>query len=142
MSYDIKLVDAVTGDTLKLDAPHHMRGGTYAVGGTTRAHLNVTYNYYPQFSRVFDVLTQPRPKAPEWLRKDGRTGQRRANHLRPDRRREHAVLDKAIGLLADDVDPDYWKATDGNAKRALVHLRALAAMRPDGLWAATRRLTI
>jgi hypothetical protein len=44
------------------------------------------------------------------------------------------VLDKAIAALGDDVDPDYWKATDGNAKRALTQLRALAAMRPDGLW--------
>ena len=44
-------------------------------------------------------------------------------------------LDRAISLLADDVDADYWRATDGNAKRALVQLRALAAMRPDGLWA-------
>lgn len=135
MSYDIELIDPVTGDALELDAPHHMRGGTYAVGGTTRAHLNVTYNYYPQFSRVFDVLTEPRQKAPEWLReKDapvigvrtiyGLTG---AESL--------PLLDKAIAALADDVDPDYWKATDGNAKRALVKLRALAAMRPDGLWA-------
>jgi len=134
MSYDIELVDAVTGETLELDAPHHMRGGTYAVGGTTRASLNVTYNYYPQFSRAFDVLTEPRPKAPGWLHKDGgpvrgvRTiyGLTGAESL--------SVLDKAIDLLADDVDPDYWKATDGNAKLALVQLRALAAMRPDGLW--------
>ena len=135
MSYDIKLVDAVTGDTLELDAPHHMRGGTYAVGGTTRAHLNVTYNYYPQFSRVFDVLTEPRSKAPDWLRKDGApvNGVRTIYGLMGGE--SLPVLDKAIGLLADDVHPDDWKATDGNAKRALVQLRALAAMRPDGLWA-------
>jgi hypothetical protein len=25
MSYDISLVDPITGDTLELDAPHHMR---------------------------------------------------------------------------------------------------------------------
>ena len=42
MSYDISLADPVTGETLELDAPHHMRGGTYEVGGSTRAHLNVT----------------------------------------------------------------------------------------------------
>lgn len=30
MSYDISLTDPVTGETLELDAPHHMRGGTYA----------------------------------------------------------------------------------------------------------------
>jgi hypothetical protein len=134
MSYDIELVDAVTGKTLELDTPHHMRGGTYAVGGTKRAHLNVTYNYYKQFSRVFDTPNEPCPNAPEWLREDwsmvsgirtiyGLTG---AESL--------PILDKAIDLLGDDVDADYWQATDGNAKRALVQLRSLAAMRPDGVW--------
>jgi len=133
MSYDIDLVDPVTGETLELNESHHMRGGTYTVG-ETRAHLNVTYNYAPQFFRVFDVLVDPRPKAPDWLRKKvepvggvrtiyGLTG---AESL--------PVLDKAIALLGDDVDDDYWKATDGNAKRALLQLRALAVMRPDGLW--------
>ena len=134
MSYDIELVDPVTREVLEFDAPHHMRGGTYQVGRTTRAHLNVTYNYYRQFARVFDVLTEPRPKSPEWLLKDGgpvggiRTvyGLTGAESL--------PVLDKAIAALGNDVDPDYWKATDGNAKRALTQLLALAAMRPDGLW--------
>ncbi len=134
MSYDIELVNAVTGETLELDAPHHMRGGTYAMGGTTRAHLNVTYNYYPQFSRVFDVLPEPRPKSPEWLRKDGApvSGVRTIYGLTGAE--SLPVLDRAIAALGNDVDPDYWAATDGNAKLALVQLRVLAAMRPDGLW--------
>lgn len=135
MSYDIELVDAITGEPLELDAPHHMRGGTYAVGGTTRARLNVTYNYHPQFSRAFDALPAPRPKAPEWLRNDGapvcgvRTiyGLTGAESL--------PILDKAIASLGDDVGADYWKPTDGNAKRALMQMRALAMMRPDGVWA-------
>lgn len=135
MSYDIELTDPVTGDTLELDAAHHMRGGTYALGGTTRAHLNVTYNYYPQFRRVFDALPAPRSKAPEWMRNDGApvSGVRTIYGLTGAE--SIPVLDKAICQLADDVDADYWRATDGNAKRALMQLRALAAMRPDGLWA-------
>lgn len=40
----------------------------------------------------------------------------------------------AIAELHDDVDPDYWKATEGNAKRALLQLLAMARMRPDGVW--------
>lgn len=52
MSYDITLNDPVTGDTLLLDAPHNMRGGTFCVGGTARAWLNVTYNYAPHFLRA------------------------------------------------------------------------------------------
>ena len=44
------------------------------------------------------------------------------------------LLDRAISMRGDDVDDDYWKPTEGNAKRALCQLRALAQMRPDGLW--------
>ena len=44
------------------------------------------------------------------------------------------VLQKAIANLGDDTDPDYWKATDGNAKRPLCQLLAMAQMRPDGIW--------
>jgi hypothetical protein len=124
MSYDIYLIDPVTGDTIELDAPHHMRGGTYAVGGTTRAHLNVTYNYSAHFRRVFEGWLPERGVPVEGIRTIyGMTG---AQSL--------PLLDKAISHLADDVAPDYWQATEGNAKRALVQLRALAAMRPDGVW--------
>nr|DAE13757.1 MAG TPA: hypothetical protein [Siphoviridae sp. ctQqU1] len=42
---------------------------------------------------------------------------------------------KAISALGDDVDDsDYWRATEGNAKRALCGLLAFAKMRPDGVW--------
>lgn len=115
MSYDIELIDPVTKEPVKLDEPHHMRGGTYAVGGTTRAHLNVTYNYGAIFRRVLGV---------DGIRAIyGKTG---AESL--------PILKEAAAQLADDVDPDYWKATEGNAKRALVQLAALAKMRPDAVW--------
>ena len=45
MSYSIELCDPVSGDVLQLDTKHEMRGGTYALGGTTEAELNITYNY-------------------------------------------------------------------------------------------------
>lgn len=134
MSYDIELTDPVTGDTLDLDAPHHMRGGTYAVGGSTQAHLNVTYNYFPQFARAFDDLPAPRPKAPQWMHTAGGAVRGVRTIYGLTGAESLPILDKAIASLGNDVDPDYWKATDGNAKRALVQLRALAAMRPDGLW--------
>lgn len=36
MNYDITLNDPVTHETLTMDAPRQMRGGTYAIGGTSR----------------------------------------------------------------------------------------------------------
>ena len=45
MSYDISLCDPVTKEPLWCEKPHMMRGGNYAVGGTTELWLNITYNY-------------------------------------------------------------------------------------------------
>ena len=120
MSYDINLVDAVTGDVLQLDEPHHMRGGIYAVGGTTEASLNVTYNYAKRFFRIFPASS------------NGEAGLRIIYGLTGAQ--SLPVLKAAIALLGDDTDPDYWAATEGNAKRALIQLQALASMRPDGVW--------
>ena len=121
MSYDINLVDAVTGDVLQLDEPHHMRGGTYAAGGTSEASLNVTYNYAEHFERVLPTNTISNEVGIRSIY--GMTG---VQSLR--------VLSAAILLLGDDADPDYWKPTEGNAKRALIQLVILASMRLDGVW--------
>lgn len=116
MSYDIQLNDPVTGDVLQLDEPHQIKGGTYVIGGTTEAHLNVTYNYVDIFGRVL---------GDDGIRSIyGKSG---AESI--------PILAEAIEQLADDVDDDYWKPTEGNVKRALCGLLALARMRPDGIWA-------
>jgi len=116
MSYDIKLVDPVTKEVIELDEKHHMRGGTYAVGGTTAAHLNITWNYAPHYYRVLDQEKGIRVIY-------GMTG---AEAI--------PLLQKAADALKDDVDADYWKSTEGNAKRPLLQLIALAKMRPDGIF--------
>jgi hypothetical protein len=115
MSYDIRLYDPVTGEALELDAPHHMKGGTFAVGGTTEAHLNITYNYSPHYYRTMGE------KGISTIY--GMTG---AQSI--------PVLRDAAAMLADDVAKNYWEPTEGNAKRALFQLVALAEMRPDGVW--------
>ena len=120
MSYDIALTCPVTGTTLELDEPHQMKGGTYAVGGTRVAALNITYNYAEHFYRVFLEIQFSK----EGIRSIyGLTG---AESI--------PVLESVIAKLGDDVDYDYWKPTEGNAKKALTQLLALAKMRPDGVW--------
>ena len=116
MSYDIYLVDPITHETIEFDTPHHMRGGTYCVGGERRAHLNITYNYSKYYYQG------------ETAEKGIRTiyGMIGAESI--------PILEKMASRLNDEVDPDYWKATEGNAKRPLLQLIALAKMRPDGIW--------
>ena len=115
MSHDIQLNDPNTDQCLILDEPHLMRGGNYQIGGEQYAYLNVTYNYTDIFRRVIGgkgITTIY-----------GKSGAESV-----------PILESAIALLGDDVNPDYWKATEGNVKRALIHLLALAQMRPDGVW--------
>ena len=54
MSYDINLKDPVTKETIELDEPHFMRGGTFAVGGTKELWLNITYNYSHYYYEATD----------------------------------------------------------------------------------------
>lgn len=114
MGWDAMLTDPVTGTTLELEEPHQMRGGTYCVGGTRRAKLSVTYNYGKHYARVMrgglDAL-------------DGMSG---AESI--------SILTAAIEALGRDVDKNYWVASEGNARLALEQLRALARLRPDGVW--------
>jgi len=115
MSYDISLRDPVTKRVLQLDEPHHMRGGSYQIGGTFRAELNITYNYAKHYVRVIGI---------DGIRSlYGKTG---AESI--------PMLKMAIAELGDDVNENYWDPTEGNAKRALTQLLALAQMLPHGVW--------
>jgi len=115
MSYDIELHDPVDKTIIKFDTPIQMKGGTYEFGGTTEAWLNITWNYGKHYSMLFGK---------EGIRTIyGMTG---ADSI--------PLLEKAASQLGNDVHPDYWKPTEGNAKRPLLQLAAMAKMRPDGIW--------
>lgn len=116
MSYDIQLCDPVSHKTLHTNTKHEIGGGTQAIGGTTELWLNITYNYAKFFRETID-----KDEGIRFLY--GKTG---AESI--------PILEKAISQLDDNVDDDYWKATEGNAKRALCGLLAFAQLRPDGIW--------
>ena len=113
MSYDISFRDPVSGAICCTDIPHQMKGGTYMVGGTTMLELNVTYNYSRCYAPWnFHVTDLDGKKAVDMI----------------------PVMEEVISHLGDDVDDsDYWHATDGNAKRALIQLVTMAKMRPDSV---------
>ncbi len=115
MSHDISLCDPVSGKVLELDGPHQMTVGTCCLGGTNEARLNVTYNYSRHY---FPILGE---KGICVI-----CGMSGADNI--------PILENAISRLGDDVSDDYWEATEGNAKRALLQLLAFARLRPDGVW--------
>lgn len=115
MSYDIYLIDKTTKKIINLEQPHHMKGGTYALGGTTEAHLNVTYNYWEHFHRVFGE---------EGIR--SLYGMSGGDSI--------PILCGAIDNLKDDVSENYWDSTEGNARQSLLHLLELATLCPEGIW--------
>lgn len=115
MSYDISLVDPITRKVICADSNHHIRGGTYALGGTDKLWLNITWNYGPHFRRVLGE---------EGIRSIcGTTG---AESL--------PILRAAAGKLAAGMDHDYWAPTEGNARAAIEGLIALAEIAPHGIW--------
>ncbi len=115
MSYDIYLTDPQTKQTILFNEKHCIIGGTYALGGTNEAWLNVTYNYAEHFVRVL-----------------GDKGIRSIYGLTG--KQSMPILEKAISGLKDNVNSDYWKPTEGNAKQALINLSTLAMMAPHGIW--------
>jgi hypothetical protein len=116
MSYDLALREP-DGSIAIVPDGHDLRGGTYALGGSAYAELNITYNYGPHFRRVFADDKGVRSLY-------GMTG---ADSI--------PILRSAIAQLGNDVDPnDYWNPTEGNAKAALTNLLFLARACPTAIW--------
>ena len=115
MSYDIRLKDPKTRQTIRFDGPHQLRGGTYEAGGCSEAWLNVTYNYTKHLTRIFGA------KGIGTFY--GKTG-----------KASIPILREAISKMKGDPDGNYWAATEGNTKKALQDLLVLATMAPHGVW--------
>ena len=115
MSYDIYLNDPITKETICFDESHQFAGGTYELGGTREAWLNITYNYSKHYYRVF-----------------GEKGIRTLYGLTG--KKAIPLLKDAINKLKADVSNDYWEATEGNARKALEGLLVFASLRSDGIF--------
>lgn len=137
MSYDIDLLDPVTKETIEFDEPHQIKGGTYAVGGSTEASLNITYNYSDWYYRP-GVFHETKEESKGIRTIYGMSG---AESI--------PVLKSAIEALencTEDISAEeqeereergctgYWVPTRKNAIRPLYQLLAFAQMRPDGIW--------
>jgi hypothetical protein len=112
MSYDIDL--SYPDDLAQVE--NHADGGTYVLGGTTDASLNITYNYGRFYREHLD-----KEQGIRWLynKKASETIDR---------------LQKAVEDLGTTRDADYWKATPGNAGYALAILLSWARQHPEAVW--------
>lgn len=120
MSYDIKLHDPVTKEPIELEAKHFMRGGTYAIDGTSEAWLNITYNYSKFYYEV-----EPEKGIRSIY---GMTGAESIPVLQN-------MIDQITKKYPNaETSKNYWNATPGNAIKPLHQLIAMAKMRPDGVW--------
>lgn len=90
----------------------HSDGGTYALGGTSEASLNITYNYAADMWRTL-----------------GEGGVRSLHGKRAGE--VLGVLAAAVAMVGTDRDDNYWAATPGNAGYALSILLGWARQYPD-----------
>lgn len=115
MSYDIMITDA-NGKTRELAKPHQIKGMTHVHGENFLLEYNTTYNFAPTFQRLF---------GPEGIR--FLYYKSMADTI--------PLLDAAIGKLGDARGDGPWECADGNVKKALKDLRALAGLAdPSDLW--------
>lgn len=115
MSYDISLIDKHTGEIARFNAKQHFTGGTYQPEGSEEANINITYNYSQHFRRVL-----------------GEEGIRVIYGLTGDESSD--ILIEAIDQLKENEDSNYWVATEGNARKALMQLWHMAILLPDAIW--------
>jgi len=113
MSYDIYL-QYPNGD--EVSVPRHAEGGTYTVGGTHSAHLNITYNYGCFYYEYIDP-----DKGIRWLY--GKSGAETVE-----------VLEQTVKALGTVRDENYWATTAGNAGYSLNILLSWARLHPDAVW--------
>lgn len=112
-----------------VNVPNHSEGGTYVLGGTDQAELNVTYNYSGHISSAFNYAAMKLGLSDSELREITEQGLR---YLQDKRAGEvMALLSVAAHYLGDKPDADYWQPSAGNAGHALTVLAKWAILNPD-----------
>lgn len=107
MSWDIELIEE--GKVCNVEK--HSEGGTYVLGGTPTAELNVTYNY----SKYFDFKRLNGSVAEDVIK----------------------VMKATIEELGTERDNNYWKPTKGNVSYALSILLQWAKQYPKAVFKVT-----
>ena len=121
MSYDVSFYKNDEVCLLPFPPPH---GGTYCLNDDFRkAWLNITFNYADIFERHnLSIVKRERQKHGIRVLE----GKNAVECVK--------ILSSIIPKMAGVIDDDYWKATEGNAKMALINLLMVAvAVPPDAI---------
>ena len=117
MSYDIKFLKDGKTCQIPFTPP---AGGTYCADKDFHdAWINITYNYSDIFYNhgLGIYYKKEYPESIKYL--EGKLASEVVK-----------ILTRVIPTLGDDVDDDYWKPTEGNAKKALINLLTIAVAVP------------
>lgn len=106
MSWDIHVVNSKDKSYVCLKSKHYIKGGTFAIGGTDMAWLNITYNYSDFYYRLWPI-----------------SGIRTLYGI--PLRNAVEMLKAGISKLRGRPCENYWEPTSGNAKAALKSLLAI-----------------
>lgn len=117
MGYYVELVNKETNVPMTTFRTIFLQtGNTYNITGSNEMSIHITSNYYPGFNMVFG-------------------SDRGLNVIHNMSAKESTEkLYQAIGKLDTDTDENYYKATQGNVREALVILLAFALLCPTGVW--------
>ena len=99
MSFDVSVIDHTTDEPRKFPVTHHKKGGTYRLGGSYLAELNVAYNYSHFYIEALGHSFRELD------------GQRVRDSM--------LKMRQAVSKLGTKKHDNYWKATRGNAGAAL-----------------------
>lgn len=136
MSYDVYLSCPCCGRAVQVE--RHEDGGTYPIGGTTDADLNITWNYAPYYYAHLDTEQGIR-----WLYQ--KTGAEVAERLEAaiiaieadaateEAERERIAKNKERYLHAN-VPTGYWEPTRANAIAPLRTLLSWARQHPTAVF--------
>lgn len=115
MSYDIMITDKY-GKTRELEKAHQIKGMTAMKGDNFLLEYNTTYNFAPIFQRLFG------PDGIRFL-------------YNKSMAETIPLLDTAIEKLGNARGDGPYECAEGNVKKALMDLRALAGLADaEAMW--------
>lgn len=112
MSYDIYIYNPKTKKIISSDYAGYVDSNDY----DKLLYLNITYNYTSVLSKAFNS--------------------KKGIYLLNNKKVSDTIniIEVAINRLKNEINNDYWSATEGNVKFALLELYQMSLLGQNGVW--------